>query len=775
MKQRLFVLFVLGVAAHANAGAVIELVPNDPGPYFPGESVSVEVWLHNGDAVGRDLRLVGLDVRGLRDRLCAGGDFAASGTDTVNHVAKLSGGSWVPLGPGTEGPVYALEACTYGVADALYVGGRIWGAFDWEATVNGWDGHAWSEVGRASSGRVLSLLCWNDGSGDQLYAGGYIWEMEGIPAYNIAKWNGDEWSAMQSLNGSVRDMAIFDDGTGPALYVAGSFPRPMPPDSGTTLHYVAKWMGTGWAPLGGGVMFGYYEWAVNALAAFDDGTGLALYAGGDFRHIYLPETNDLMQVNNIARWNGTAWSTVGGGTTPNVAAPINDMVVFDDGGGSALYVGGEFATAGGVSANNIARWDGIAWSDVGDGVTGGMDTAVHTLFVFDDGSGPALYAGGQFSTAGGLPVSNVAKWDGVNWSLVGDGFDDTVRALTVWEATGDPNLTMDPLFQFDFSTLSDGGAEYLTFPQLPGPGIIYSGSSPVSGSILHLASSGSLRVGTMDVTMPDTLGTYSLDVVSPYGQFGGALLMFGFGDPDDPFTVWSAKTGELTGETYPFAVVPPDPPTVPAGEQGYAKNRYLALLPANAGDQTALRVTLTDSLLFPEATGSHWWVGPPAEVSENSGSVDPIQGWPNFMAARMQCTPYYADWDAAPGSGVPVHVYGPEVVPDANYEVEAIHEASDIGDQESFSTPLVVPTAKWGDIVVNCSTCPCGAPNGSVDISDVVAVLDKFQNANCAPIKARCDLDPELVNRVISITDATRVIDAFSGVPYPFGAPIPCP
>jgi hypothetical protein len=29
---------------------------------------------------------------------------------------------------------------------------------------------------------------------------------------------------------------------------------------------------------------------------------------------------------------------------------------------------------------------------------------------FDDGAGPALYVGGNFLTAGGLPASNIARW-----------------------------------------------------------------------------------------------------------------------------------------------------------------------------------------------------------------------------------------------------------------------------------------------------------------------------------------------------------------------------
>jgi hypothetical protein len=47
----------------------------------------------------------------------------------------------------------------------------------------------------------------------------------------------------------------------------------------------------------------------------------------------------------------------------------------------------------GGSVNQIARWDGASWSALGSGTNGG---SVFALSVFDDGGGPALYAGGQF-------------------------------------------------------------------------------------------------------------------------------------------------------------------------------------------------------------------------------------------------------------------------------------------------------------------------------------------------------------------------------------------
>ena len=57
-----------------------------------------------------------------------------------------------------------------------------------------------------------------------------------------------------------------------------------------------------------------------------------------------------------------------------------------DGAGN-LYAGGSFTTAGGVSAIRIAKWDGTAWAPLGNG----MNSYVYALAV--DGAGN-LYAGG---------------------------------------------------------------------------------------------------------------------------------------------------------------------------------------------------------------------------------------------------------------------------------------------------------------------------------------------------------------------------------------------
>jgi Immunoglobulin I-set domain len=159
---------------------------------------------------------------------------------------------------------------------------------------------------------------------------------------------------------------------------------------------------------------------VITLTVFDDGSGPSLYAGGRFT------TAGGVSANNIAKWDGSSWSSLGMGTDGIVWA----MVVFDDGSGPDLYVSGQFATAGGVSVNGIARWDGTGWSPLGVG----MDDDVTALTVFDDGSGPALYAGGNFTMAGGIPANDMAKWNGTSWSPLGQGTEGFgINVLAVFD------------------------------------------------------------------------------------------------------------------------------------------------------------------------------------------------------------------------------------------------------------------------------------------------------------------------------------------------------
>jgi hypothetical protein len=141
--------------------------------------------------------------------------------------------------------------------------------------------------------------------------------------------------------------------------------------------------------------------------------GTDLYAGGSFT------TAGGVSTNYIARWDGTSWSALGSGMNSEVSA----LAVT----GTDLYAGGEFTIAGSIAANRIAKWNGTIWSALGTGI--GSDY-VQVLVVI----GTDLYAGGYFTTAGGDSANNIAMWNGTSWTTLGSGMNNNVYAFAVMGA-----------------------------------------------------------------------------------------------------------------------------------------------------------------------------------------------------------------------------------------------------------------------------------------------------------------------------------------------------
>lgn len=133
-----------------------------------------------------------------------------------------------------------------------------------------------------------------------------------------------------------------------------------------------------------------------------------------------------------SRAQSCEWSAVGSGINGTVEA----LATFDDGSGPALYAGGNFTTAGGTPASYIAKWNGSGWSSVGSGT----NVTITCLTVFNDGNGPALIAGGAFIQAGGVAVNYIAKWDGSSWSPLGSGLNNWPFALAVFDDGSGPAL-----------------------------------------------------------------------------------------------------------------------------------------------------------------------------------------------------------------------------------------------------------------------------------------------------------------------------------------------
>ncbi|MGP1347500.1 MAG: hypothetical protein ACTS3F_12660 [Phycisphaerales bacterium] len=300
---------------------------------------------------------------------------------------------------------------------------------------------AWSDAFAGAAGMNLTvntLAVYDDGTGPALYAGGFFTTAGGVTVNRVARWDGTSWSALTGpsgtgLNGAPFAMAVYDDGSGPALYVGGAFSQA----GGVTVNNIAKWDGATWSALSGPAGTGTNS-NVNALTVHDDGSGPALYAGGFFA------TAGGVTVNRIARWNAAGWSALPGPSATGVDNVVFSLASFDDGNGAHLYAGGTFTNAGGVLVNRIARWNGSAWAPLVGVSDVGVSGRVSALGAVDDGTGQGLFAGGLFTSAGGQSVNRIAKWDGSAWSpLEGPTFPGLlgeVLAITEFDDGSGPAL-----------------------------------------------------------------------------------------------------------------------------------------------------------------------------------------------------------------------------------------------------------------------------------------------------------------------------------------------
>ena len=335
-------------------------------------------------------------------------------------VARGQCPEWSPYfaNPGPHGTVSAMVEHDDGSGPALYLGGNFTSVTGLSVPVDHvvrWDGTDWSAVGSGLGGWVFALAVFDDGTGPKLYAGGEFTGTGGVSASNVARWDGLGWSALGSgLDDIVMSLAVFDDGSGPALYAGGEFASA----GGLAAYSIAKWDGADWHPLGSGMSGTGATIRVNDLTVWDDGSGPALYAAGRFT------VAGGIAASRIAKWDGSTWTPLGAGLGQEAWA----VAVHSDPSGSALYAGGLFKQAGGTPAAYIARWDGASWSALGAGMAGTAFSEGTVVTLLSHGG--ALYAGGWFHSAGGLPASRIARWDGAVWSALGEGISgSSVQAL----------------------------------------------------------------------------------------------------------------------------------------------------------------------------------------------------------------------------------------------------------------------------------------------------------------------------------------------------------
>lgn len=132
----------------------------------------------------------------------------------------------------------------------------------------------------------------------------------------------------------------------------------------------------------------------------------------------------IASVNNILQRSGAGvWSALGTGVNDTVRTLVRTA-------NDALFAGGDFTDAGGSGADYIAKWNGTAWSVLSSATA--VNNIVYALAVAPDGV--TIYVGGNFTNAGGVAAADyIATWNSstATWGALGTGMNAVVYGITV--------------------------------------------------------------------------------------------------------------------------------------------------------------------------------------------------------------------------------------------------------------------------------------------------------------------------------------------------------
>jgi hypothetical protein len=405
-------------------------------------------WAAVGPSLESAFALVIESLAPAPDGFYVSGTFDIAGGREFYGVAQWSEGGWKQLGHGVSSGAARpaiVNAVAADGAGRVYVGGSITNVGGHPVrNLAMWDGARWHDVGGGVSGGTTGFVYALAVVGDELYVGGDFSEAGGVSARNIARWNiaARSWSTVGTgTDGAVNALA-FGDGV---LYVGGGFNTA----GGVPAKDVAAWDGAVWSALGGEFeIFAILDSGseastyVNALV-YDQGE---LFIGGHFQTLHQKgasqfDLGSYVPVHNLSYYNVTKgeWYTLGPEAHPGVTLNglttmftlVEALAVIGD----TLYVGGNFNRAGGIFAPSLAAYEIVDDRWWTPGAPGGVSAPAVRALANADG---ALVVGGDFTTIGGVAANSVASYDpgSETWSALGGGLAGNGGKVTALVTSG---------------------------------------------------------------------------------------------------------------------------------------------------------------------------------------------------------------------------------------------------------------------------------------------------------------------------------------------------
>jgi len=245
-----------------------------------------QIWTNvsQGLPTGEGSRFIGLKTLddGSGPKLFAFIWFPGQGNGTFHGRWRI-GSEWIPTPAGfmaADGSAAPLVSCDLGNGTETFGVVRVSiGRYK----IAKWTNSGWDNISGEFSVYGFKLMAFDDGAGPRLYAVGPPGTIGGVSFRGFARWvGGTEWERPPSNHwalGDIYDVAAYDDGNGPAIYAFGYIYLDQ---HGSEIPGVGRWDGQTWINLGGPVILPNTIYTRSKIEVFDDGSGPALYVTGGF-------------------------------------------------------------------------------------------------------------------------------------------------------------------------------------------------------------------------------------------------------------------------------------------------------------------------------------------------------------------------------------------------------------------------------------------------------------------------------------------------------------
>jgi hypothetical protein len=376
----------------------------------------------------------------------AGGIWSVDG-GPAHGIAAWNGAVWNTLGDGYNGDATAMCSHDDGSGHALYVAGG-------DLDVRYWQGSQWRVLGLG--GRVKRMISSTGGAfgGPALVVTGTFGSGQ-----NLARWQNGAWAYMGPASEGCPIGALQTD-HGEAFYMSSGNP------------WISRWDGSGWSFM--------------TFASVSSILGVHTRNGQQFLVVTAGDLNG-RPVPGLALWNESGMQAIGRFGL-GLSGPVRAIASGDLGAGPRLFAFGPFRAGANQIAVGAAEFDGHIWTQLGptSNIAGyGISDAV----VFDDGAGSALYVGVSQSYSplliGGTNVHMVGKWDGHGWTSIGQplgpGYVHRLRVLDL-DGTGPEPPSLIALGSFENSSRTmNYAARFVNGTWLPlGPPLAAPSSAPAT-------------------------------------------------------------------------------------------------------------------------------------------------------------------------------------------------------------------------------------------------------------------------------------------------------